>query len=613
MAYPSYRIDKKDIYAVFSILAFALLVRAAYFIDYINVGIYPLLPYSDGYSYFLWAKDIASGEILGRTAFMKWPLYAYFLGLLFKVTGNSVTLVYTLQLALGAVNCVLVYFIARIIFNRKTALLAGLSCAWYAVFIFYDSLLIYSSLSLFLNSLLFLFILRLRDNPAKKSFFLLGILLGICTITQASIFLFGAMAMIFLLWQKRGRGRGVVHCLICSLAGLFITIAPVTLMNYLAEKDPVLISGNIGINFYLGNNPEAGGLFNTPLFLTPNQNDMFRDSRVIAQARSGRRLKTSGVSAFWLEKAVNFIKQYPRAYLALLIKKTGYLFSPDEFIHDPEYEMVSDKIRVFKFLFTNLKFILPFSILGMFLGIRRLRETALLYLVLAALAFSVIPFFVTTRYRISMVPFLIIFASYGILGLWEALKERKRLRFFSLCAAALFLFTLFNYRLLHKNKSGYLQESYLDFHSHLSRAMYYNDKPDYQKAMQEIEAAYRLRPDSHYCLISYGVIYYNMHNFNMAEDKFREAIRVFPLSVDAYYNLGLLYNQQKRFEEAIAVLNEALSMDPEDVGAHFELGRAYKGRGRYGEAEVEFRASLDRINRWRTEERALIAKELSGL
>lgn len=613
MAQPSYQINKRDILAIFIILALSLVVRAIYFEDYKNTDIYPILPYSDGYSYFLWAKDIASGDIWGSSAFMKWPLYAYFLGLLFKVFGSNVTFVYALQFALGTINCVLVYFIAKIIFNEKVALLAALFCVWYAVFIFYDSLLIYNSLSLFLNSLLFLFILHIQNHPNKKNLFWIGIFLGICTITQASIVIFGILAIAWILWQRKLSFGNSIYNFSAFLLGLSIAIGSVILRNYSVEKDLVLIAGNTGFNFYSGNNPAADGRFYSPLNIALNQDGMFRDARVIAKATSGRGLKTSEVSHFWFNKALAFIKDNPAGYVKLLFRKLNLLFCPEEFFHEVEYYSIRDKIRVFKIMFLDLRFILPFAFLGMLLNLKRFKETGLLYLVLITLTLSIILFFVTTRYRMSMVPFLAIFASFGIFSLWEALRQRNYLRLGWLCIVLCLIFIVFDYRVFHKNKISYLNDNSLNFRYHLGKAMDYNNKSDYQNAMEEVRRAYQIQPNNHYSLLSYGAIYYNMHDFKMAEGKLKEAIRIFPLSVDAYYNLGLLYNQEQRFEEAKAALSEAVFLDPEDVGAHFELGKAYKARGEFKQAREEFNLALKKINRWRTEERAIITKELTDL
>lgn len=610
----SYRINKRDILAIFIILILALTVRAIYFKDYTNTDAYPILPYSDSYSYFLWAKDIASGDILGSSAFMKWPLYAYFLGFLFKVFGSNVTLVYALQFMLGAVNCVLVYFIAKTIFDRRVAFLAALFCVWYAVFIFYDSLLIYNSLSLFLNSLLFLFILHIQNHPTKQRLFWAGIFLGISAITQASILFFGVLAIAWILRQNRLSFKKLVYNFSYFVLGLSIIIGSVILRNYLVERDFVLIAGNTGFNFYSGNNPGADGIFYSPLNIALNQDGMFRDAKLVAEATAGRRLTASKVSAFWFNKAMAFVKSEPLSYLKLLLRKLKLLFSTREFFHEVEYYSIIDKISIFKIMFADLKFILPFAFLGMILNLRNFKKAALLYFILITLSLSIILFFVTTRYRLSMVPFLIIFASYGIFGLWEALRQRRYFKLGWLCIALLLIFVLNNYRASQENKPGNSEGISSDFRYHLRKAIYYNnEKSDYDNAIKEVKIALDMQPDNHYCLLTYGTIYFNMQDFKMAEEKFKEAIRVFPLCVDAYYNLGFLYNIQRRFHEAKNALVEAVSLDPENAEAHFELGKAYKAIGENKEAENEFNAALKKINRWRREERAVIARELADL
>jgi 4-amino-4-deoxy-L-arabinose transferase-like glycosyltransferase len=153
---------------------------------------YPLLQDSDGYSYFTWAKDIASGDFLGSKTFTKWPLYAYFLGAMFKFFGSNISLVYAIQFVLGSVNSVLIYLISGILFkSRRVGFIAALLNILYGLYIFYEGLLIYTNLSLFLNLLLFLFLLLIKNNLSRMRIFGLGLFLGVCTILQANIIIFG--------------------------------------------------------------------------------------------------------------------------------------------------------------------------------------------------------------------------------------------------------------------------------------------------------------------------------------------------------------------------------------------------------------------------------------
>ncbi len=508
-----------------------------------------MLPYSDSYSYFLWAKDIASGDF-GAKAFMKWPLYAYFLALMLKLfKGNSVA-VYFFQFLLGAANCVLVYFIGKKIFNLRTGVVAGLLCACSGLLVFYDSLLMYVSLSLFLNSLLFLFILRVEDKPDNNKLFWLGIFLGICLITQASIGLFGVLAVIWILKSQKAGTGGSLSKFTVFIFGLAVIVGGVTLRNYLVEKDFVLVAGNVGFNFYSGNNSKANGTFYCPPNISLNQEDMFRDSAIIARAKTGRDLKTSGVSGYWLSESLDFIRRQPGKWLGLLSRKINYVFSSKEFMHDLEFSFLEEKARAFKVMLMDLRFILPLSLLGAFLGIRKFRQAKFLYLFLAAAALSITIFFVTSRYRVVMVPFFLIFAAYGLTGIWDSLRDKRYTLALLFCSVVYTSFILIDGNRSAIERNMEIPEYDSPAYSYLlNRALVYEIKNDYQNALNELELALKLEPDNYRGIFQQGVVYSRLNVFGHAGEKFKEVIKLNSLCSDAYYNLGLFITGRGRLKK----------------------------------------------------------------
>lgn len=608
-----FKFNKKDVFFVFFIVLLALIVRVLYFNDYRTTDIYPLAQYSDGYSYFLWAKDIASGDLLGARAFMKWPLYAYFSGFLFKLFGEDVNFIYVLQFILGALNCALIYLIARLNFNEVVAFISGLLCAVYGLFVFYDGLFIYTSLSLFLNSLLFLYLLFIQNKLGQKNLFVFGVLLGVATITQANIVIFGVAAIAWLLWQERLSFSRLYRKALSFLLGLSLVIGLVTVRNYIVERDMVLIAGNTGINFFIGNNGRATGIFDNSGFLTPTQEGMFRDSRVIAKLQAGRELKTSEVSVIWLRKSLEFIKNSPSAYFKLVLKKIDFLFNPNEVIHDPEFSLVRDKIGIFKVMLMNLKFILPLCFLGLIFNLRNFKRNALLYIILAAFSVSILAFFVTTRYRIVMVPFMIIFAASAIFSFVEFIKKRYKCVSLGLLIAILLFIWFANRASSVSSKPADERNVLSSYQYHFDRAILDSKKSEFNSALRHLEEALRLHPNSHYAEFALGSTYYAIGDLKTAEEKFKKAINISPFFVDAYYNLGFIYNQEGRFTEARQILQEGAFLDPDDFSLHFELGRAFKAEGKIVEAKKEFILAMGKINRWRYQEKMLILKELNSL
>jgi len=577
--------------------------------DFARTAVFNILPYSDSSYYFNWARDIAAGDILGGSrVFMKWPLYGFFLAGLFRVFGESIALVYALQFMLGALTGVLVYFIGSVMFNRAVGFIAALFYLSYGLFLYYEGALIYTALSLFLNCLLFLYFLYISRRPVRGGLFWAGIFSGFCALAQANIILFAPLAAVWALWQRRSSFGANLYAMLLFFAGLSIVLGISAGRNYIVEKDAVLITGHLGVNFYLGNNPEATGLFYNPEYLAPDQESMFRDARIIAELKAGRRLKTSEVSNFWLNKSLAFIKSGPKAFTRLVLKKIIYLFVPLEPNHDAEFYLIKDKVRALRLLSPDLRYILPFFIVGAFLGLKQFKKNALVYFMLAALSVSIVIFFVSTRYRLMLVPFMSLLAGLAVFSIWQAAVNKKYPAAALLCGWVIFAYALFNYA----GKFYPPANDYVRYRGAIQMALLYEEESDWAGALRELKRAATLNPGGRLLLLSLGNLYYDSGDYAAAEDNFRKAVRLFPFYTDAYYNLGLMYNRQGRFKEAVEALEESVRLDPMDAAAHFELASAYKFQSKPQQAAEEFELAAKYIGRGRKAEIDIIRKELEG-
>ncbi len=610
-----YRFEKKDIVAIFIIFFLGIVLRSVYLSEYQNTSVFPLVPYSDSYSYFLTAKDIAAGPgPWEHKAFMTWPLYAYFVAVLFKIFGSSLSIVYFLQFILGAVSGVLIYLITKKIFNRKAAVIAAIFFLLHGLFIFYEGLLMYTSLAIFLNSALFLALLYIKDKPNAGTLFLAGIGSGICTLAQPNIAVFGVFAVIWMSANARTGLRKALFGISCFILALGMVVGAVTVRNYLAEKDFVPISGNTGFNFYMGNNPQATGSFFCPANFTLNKDEMNRDARIIAKVEMRRDLKTSEVSDFWFRKAFGYIKKDPLRYIGLYFKKLCLMFSPAEHGHEMEYLQIEGRVRIFRSLLMNLSLTLPLGILGMILGVRKAEDTTLLYIILITMSLGTSLFVVVAKLRLMIVPFLIIFASYAVFSMLDSLQKRKYAALAAMLTAAVALFVLLNHAAFPADSGASGRRSQIaDYEHHLLNASEYEKADRYKDAMNELDLARRIMPQAYLPIFRMGVIFFNTKDFKMAEDMFRRSLQLNPTGVDIYYNLGLLYNNRHRYAEARDMLEKCIYLDNESAPAHFELGLAYKGMRSFGEAKKEFAVALEKINAWRLDERKVIEKELQEL
>jgi Flp pilus assembly protein TadD len=118
------------------------------------------------------------------------------------------------------------------------------------------------------------------------------------------------------------------------------------------------------------------------------------------------------------------------------------------------------------------------------------------------------------------------------------------------------------------------------------------DRQHVEKAIGEIMAAMRARPDD-------WASYANLGDFSMQRRDFLEAIRNFeiatklePRMVGPWVNASIAYSNMNRPEEAERSLLAALKLDPTNAAVNFNLGLLLGERGRVAEAERALRTAL---------------------
>lgn len=541
---------------------------------------------SDGYFYLEWAKQIVRGNILGRDVFYALPVYPYFLSLAYLFSGGETFGLILIQILLGSVNCGLIYILGRKLFNQPAGIMAALLACAYSMFIFYDRMLLPASLAIFLGLLLMLLLLRAQSNPGPKVWFTAGIFLGVCVLASASFTLLAIFLLFWIGWEYRKKSlqAAIVYGCLFFL-GLALIIGGTTLRNYLAGKDAVLVTAHSGINFYIGNNPQANGLFKVPPYMRPTQAGLIEDAGIIAEKISGQRLKPSESSRFWFSRAISFIRLKPFSCLSLLGKKFLLFFNAKEYCDEVEYYIFNQQAKLAQLPLANFGLVLPWAILGMFLAWPQRKKINLLYYFVFSLAVGAISFFINSRYRLISVPFFLIFASAAIWQIWRNCRNRRYLYVSLLLGATLVLYFLTSIKLTANSSQPNSTFYY-------NKGVYLSDKKDYLQAKQQFQAALRINPLDFMSYLGLGNIYYEQQNFPQAEAYYKMSLAANPYFCDAYFNLAITYDETGEKEEAEKYFLQVLQLKPNDAASHYNLGRIYQGRGLNQLALQEYQQAL---------------------
>jgi tetratricopeptide (TPR) repeat protein len=221
--------------------------------------------------------------------------------------------------------------------------------------------------------------------------------------------------------RRQALGYLLAFALCCALP-----ILPITARNYLVADDLVLVSSQAGVNFYIGNNPKSDGM----TAIVPGTPGTWRGGYDAAIERAeqarGRALKASEASAYYFGEAWNFARAQPGRYAALNARKLALFWSHWEIPNNKILYFWTDRFTpVVRFLPLGFGVIGPLGLLGAALCWRRRRETFPLWGFLLVYMASVVVFFCNARYRVPVLPILILLGSHAIVWVADALRARR--------------------------------------------------------------------------------------------------------------------------------------------------------------------------------------------
>jgi tetratricopeptide (TPR) repeat protein len=546
-----------------AIVVVGLLMRFGYIAE---VRHHPLMTAAagDALVYDLRALEIADGKWLADDVFFhSSPLYPYFLGLVYAIFGHSYVAVRILQSIIGVGSCLLIFSIARSGLGSRQGVIAGLVAALYAPFIFFDSELLMISIVIFFSLLALRLLLRHSGTRSPWMALVAGLCLGVGALGKPNLLLFLPPAMAWLWWMAR-RGKQTSRPFLAPIllaAGTVLAIAPITISNSVIADDFVLTSSNGGINFFIGNSEEAEGTF---LIYRNMRSDLYGGSRDYAERELGRELKPSEVSQYWFRRGLEFIREHPGQELRLISRKFLLFWNAYEIPNHYSIYFFKRLSKILRFDPVLWSWVIPLGFLGIYVSRRRWREHLLLYLFAGAYFLSLLPFFITARYRLPVVPVMIVFCGEGALWLWNKLRRRERsgwTRPLAVLVVALIVVHLPIVGFTFAHQYSLLGE----IHRKAGR---------FEEAADAYRAAIREEPDHDMAHSNLGSLLGRMKRYDEAEKELRQAIALNPTSAAAHSNLGNILVQTGRLDEALESLGLAVSIDPDHRPAWENMGRA---------------------------------------
>jgi tetratricopeptide (TPR) repeat protein len=332
----------------------------------------------------------------------------------------------------------------------------------------------------------------------------------------------------------------------------------VTLHNFLADGDLVLVAANGGVNFFIGNNPESDGITAVVPGTRPDRHGAHADQVWIAREELGDPEATPrDVSDYWYRRAWTYIRGAPGAAFRHTAYKAFILLNAHEVSNNRVVEFVTRHSSAFSWATLRFRVVLPLALAGLLVGGGGRRAKSLLLVFMVVYAATVVPFFVNARFRLPLVAVLIIFAAAAVVGWISWLRQRP----------------------LDRPRGRRMAVSVIVaiVTAVVVRPLPALKVPDAQAFFNEAEA-YRAQED-----------------FASAARWYAKALDEYPGYCDAAYNLARIHTDIfPDPQRVVAILEPAMNPCGEDIGIRKLLGRALCAVGRCDEGSVHLRFAEER-------------------
>lgn len=606
--------DWRDAAVLLPILALGLVLRLVYLREIMALPDFDMHMMDAAYK-DAWAKAILLGHWpvdsvhpdpgLSTSPYLRPPGYPFFLALVYLLTGTNYLAVRLIQMGLGLGSVALVYALGRSMFGRVAAgIAAGLMASYWAL-IYFEGKMNEASVVAFLLLVLVALARTWRDDPPPARYLWGGVVFGIVILMRTETILFAPFLAGWAWWATRGRmpiPRQVVRLTLFTAATAAL-ILPVTARNYWVSGEFVPICTIGGLNLYAGNNPDADGSFPTldyrRLFGVSTTLSHHNVQELLFAHRERMGDPTLGhadLERFFIAEALRFMRENPAETIRLAFRKTFLFWGP--------WEITSNKVLYFDRLHSPVLYWLPgfplvagLGWVGIALFFRRYRggdpaitapvaQAATLLTLLLVISFLThLLFFVVGRFRVPILPILIIFSAYAVATILVMAYARDWRRAGGWGLAAIAAVAFFHIPLVSYD---------YELHRwHYQRGQAYGMQGDIDRAIEELERAYDAGGRDAWLLSEMGFARSVAGEFEKAVSFYERALDRDPADADTRNKLGVALLQLGEVAAAEEQFREAIRYDFTQPEARLNLARRLVGTQRFDEAREQYERLLE--------------------
>jgi hypothetical protein len=418
--------------AIFAVLALVFLIRLAHLSSAMASPLtYQPGPDEDYYRRFGMAVANGQGQNSPEFTFMD-PAYGYILGVIFRLVGPNIFVVYLLQVVLDTATAYGILTIGRLLGRPRAGLFGALIYGLTSTAVMFCATLLKE---VWVTAYLTWWVvgaLTLIRSPRRWTWLLFGLYCGLGVGLRSTLLLLGVAALFLPVWSDaqsmaREVGNGMSHwaalaaLLVC---GLVVALLPWSLRNHQAygSLSPLPHNGGIVLQqIYNDQNPKAE-IWVPPFVSYLHPSEIWRGYEAEADRRAGYSLSPPEVDRYWNHEALNYIDTHHEKVLGDVLRKGLAWLSNAELANnrsDVEERMFSP---VLAWLPSPAAWLLAMGLAGLVWLGREDGRWPIVAVPIALAWFTMAVFFAESRFRFHAAPVLALCS-----GVWiDQLRRHAR-------------------------------------------------------------------------------------------------------------------------------------------------------------------------------------------
>ena len=342
------------------------------------------------------------------------PIYPLFLSGIYFLFGHSYLAVRIMQSIIGSLTCIVIYLIGKKTVNKNVGFIAATISIFYPFFIYYTGYLLVETLFTFLLAVAVYWLITSIEKPDWKNLTLSGVFMGLAALCKPTAFAFIPFSVLGFLVILGIRKVSTYRNIGIFLLFFTITLSPWVIRNHIVFQRIIPATTQLGFALLDG----------SLLFDAEHQWRIEQEEQKNPILLKGKELNEIEQNDYFTKEALKFIRNNPKYMMKLALRKFlkfWRLYPHTESIYTYKYS----KTLLVLVSLLSYGLLLLFSIVGIIFSIRKWRQFAFFYGLIVSFTIIHLLFWSQIRYRLPIMPYMIVFAAFGLNFIIERMKSLR--------------------------------------------------------------------------------------------------------------------------------------------------------------------------------------------